>query len=109
MYRTGGFPILVLLVDDERALTNLVRMALQYEGWQIDIAHDAREAVDKYRTNTPDILVLDIMLPDVDGLRVLQQIRDSDTQSPPPSSRRTTARSPPNQSAGKLRSPSASV
>jgi two-component system, OmpR family, response regulator TrcR len=79
MYRTGGFPILVLLVDDERALTNLVRMALQYEGWQIDIAHDAREAVDKYRTNTPDILVLDIMLPDVDGLGVLQQIRDSDT------------------------------
>jgi two-component system response regulator TrcR len=79
MYRTGGFPILVLLVDDERALTNLVRMALQYEGWQTDIAHDAREAVDKYRTNTPDILVLDIMLPDVDGLGVLQQIRDSDT------------------------------
>ena len=82
MYRADGSPIRVLLVDDERALTNLVRMALQYEGWEIDVAHDAREAVDKYRTNTPDILVLDIMLPDMDGLGVLQQIRDSDTYTP---------------------------
>jgi two-component system response regulator TrcR len=57
-------------------------MALQYEGWDIDVAHDAREAVDKYRANMPDILVLDIMLPDMDGLGVLQQIRDSDTYTP---------------------------
>ena len=49
MYRADGSPIRVLLVDDERALTNLVRMALQYEGWEIDVAHDAREAVAKYR------------------------------------------------------------
>jgi two-component system response regulator TrcR len=82
MYRADGSPIRVLLVDDERALTNLVRMALQYEGWDIDVAHDAREAVDKYRANMPDILVLDIMLPDMDGLGVLQQIRDSDTYTP---------------------------
>ena len=82
MYRADGSPIRVLLVDDERALTNLVRMALQYEGWEIDVAHDAREAVDKYRANTPDVLVLDIMLPDMDGLGVLQQIRDSDTYTP---------------------------
>jgi len=57
-------------------------MALQYEGWEIDVARDAREAVEKYRENTPDILVLDIMLPDMDGLRVLQQIRESDTYTP---------------------------
>ena len=82
MYRADGSPIRVLLVDDERALTNLVRMALQYEGWEIDVAHDAREAVEKYRANTPDILVLDIMLPDMDGLGVLQQIRESDTYTP---------------------------
>jgi two-component system response regulator TrcR len=82
MYRPDGSPIRVLLVDDERALTNLVRMALQYEGWEIDVAHDAAEAVGKYRANTPDILVLDIMLPDMDGLGVLQQIRDSETYTP---------------------------
>jgi two-component system response regulator TrcR len=82
MSRPDGSPIRVLLVDDERALTNLVKMALQYEGWEIDVAHDAREAIDKYRANTPDILVLDIMLPDMDGLGVLQQIRDGDTYTP---------------------------
>jgi two-component system response regulator TrcR len=38
MYRADGSPIRVLLVDDERALTNLVRMALQYEGWEIDVS-----------------------------------------------------------------------
>src|SRR6476619_4206881 len=45
MYRADGSPIRVLLVDDERALTNLVRMALRYEGWEIDVAHDARGQV----------------------------------------------------------------
>ena len=43
MYRPDGSPIRVLLVDDERALTNLVRMALQYEGWEIDVAHAGRQ------------------------------------------------------------------
>ncbi|MGE0215300.1 response regulator transcription factor [Mycolicibacterium sp.] len=82
MYRADGSPIRVLLVDDERALTNLVRMALQYEGWEIDVAHDAAEALAKYQANTPDVLVLDIMLPDTDGLGVLSQIRDSETYTP---------------------------
>ena len=82
MYRADGSAIRVLLVDDERALTNLVRMALQYEGWEIDVAHNAAEAVGKYRANTPDVIVLDIMLPDMDGLGVLAQIRESDTYTP---------------------------
>lgn len=82
MYRADGSAIRVLLVDDERALTNLVRMALQYEGWDIEVAHNAAEAVDKYRANAPDVIVLDIMLPDMDGLGVLAQIRDSDNYTP---------------------------
>ena len=82
MYRPDGSPIRVLLVDDERALTNLVRMALQYEGWRIDVAHDAREALTKYRAAAPDVVVLDIMLPDMDGLGVLQELRASETYTP---------------------------
>ena len=82
MYRPDGSPIRVLLVDDERALTNLVKMALQYEGWEVDVAHDAREAVEKYRANTPDVVVLDIMLPDMDGLGVLQRSATADTYTP---------------------------
>lgn len=82
MYRADGSAIRVLLVDDERALTNLVRMALQYEGWEIDVAHDAAEALQKYRANIPDVVVLDIMLPDTDGLGVMSSLRESDTYTP---------------------------
>lgn len=82
MHRPDGSAIRVLIVDDERALTNLVRMALQYEGWEIEVAHDAIEALEKYRANLPDLLVLDIMMPGTDGLGVLAEIRESGTYTP---------------------------
>ena len=78
IHRADGSPIRVLLVDDEPALTNLVKMALHYEGWVVDVAHDGRDAIAKFENVSPDVLVLDIMLPDVDGLRILQRIRESD-------------------------------
>ena len=80
--RPDGSPIKVLLVDDERALTNLVTMALRYEGWDVDAAHDGREAIAKFENTDPDILVLDIMLPDVDGLRILQRVRAAAPHKP---------------------------
>ena len=80
--RSDGSPIKVLLVDDERALTNLVTMALRYEGWDVETAHDGRDAVMKFATTDPDILVLDIMLPDLDGLRILQRVRAAADYTP---------------------------
>jgi two-component system, OmpR family, response regulator TrcR len=80
--RADGSPIQVLLVDDEPALTNLVKMALYYEGWDVDIAHNGKEALAKFDQNSPDVLVLDIMLPDVDGLQILQRVRQADTYTP---------------------------
>src|ERR1700741_850914 len=82
IFRADGSPIRVLLVDDELALTNLVKMALHYEGWVVDTAHNGREAIAKFESVNPDVLVLDIMLPDVDGLRILQRIRESDAYTP---------------------------
>jgi two-component system response regulator TrcR len=82
IYRADGSPIRVLLVDDEPALTNLVKMALHYEGWVVDIAHNGREALAKFEKLGPDILVLDIMLPDVDGLRILERVRGSESYTP---------------------------
>jgi two-component system, OmpR family, response regulator TrcR len=82
MYRADGSPIRTLLVDDERALTNLVQMALKFEGWEVDVAHDAADAVAKYQANAPDVVVLDIMLPDMDGLGVLQRLRESGAYIP---------------------------
>lgn len=80
--RIDGSPIKVLLVDDERALTNLITMALHYEGWVVEVAHDGSDAIAKFTATEPDILVLDIMLPDIDGLQVLQEIRADSTYTP---------------------------
>lgn len=63
IHRADGSPIRVLLVDDEPALTNLVKMALHYEGWDVEVAHDGQEAIAKFDKVGPDVLVLDIMLP----------------------------------------------
>ena len=80
--RADGSPIRVLLVDDEPALTNLLKMALHYEGWQIEVAADGKEAIAKYHEFGPDLLVLDIMLPDIDGLQILKMIRESEGYTP---------------------------
>ncbi len=80
--RADGSPIRVLVVDDERALTNLVTMALRYEEWEVDVAHDGRQAVAKFGEDRPDAVVLDIMMPDIDGLHVLQRLREQCTRTP---------------------------
>jgi two-component system response regulator TrcR len=77
-----GSPIRVLLVDDELGLTNLVKMALHYEGWVVDVAHNGGDAVQIFTESKPDLLVLDIMLPDIDGLQILQQVRGADSYTP---------------------------
>lgn len=76
LYRPDGSAIRVLLVDDEPGLTSLVSLALGYEGWVVDIAQNGSEALAHYRESTPDVVVLDIMLPDTDGLEVLRRIRE---------------------------------
>src|SRR3979411_2908677 len=63
-------------------MTNLVKMALHYEGWDVEIAHNGREAIAKFEKIGPDVLVLDIMLPDVDGLQILQRVREADAYTP---------------------------
>ncbi len=82
MRRPDGSPIRVLLVDDEKNLTSLVSLALGYEGWTVDVASNGREALRLYQDLQPDVVVLDIMLPDVDGVSVLRDIRASDLTTP---------------------------
>ncbi|MBS2079312.1 response regulator, partial [Mycobacterium tuberculosis] len=66
----------------EMCIRDRVKMALHYEGWVVDIAHNGREAMAKFERVSPDVLVLDIMLPDVDGLRILERVRQSDVYTP---------------------------
>ncbi|GAA4547050.1 response regulator transcription factor [Pseudonocardia xishanensis] len=73
--RADGSPVRVLVVDDEATLSDLLSMALRYEGWAVRSAGDGLSAVRAAREFTPDAVVLDIMLPDLDGLEVLRRLR----------------------------------
>ncbi|MEG3637287.1 response regulator transcription factor [Micromonospora palythoicola] len=78
--RPDGEPVRVLVVDDEPTLTDLLSMALRYEGWQVRTAADGMAALRAARQFRPDAVVLDVMLPDLDGLEVLRKLRaDNDS------------------------------
>jgi two-component system, OmpR family, response regulator len=73
--RPDGGPVRVLVVDDEPTLADLLAMALRYEGWDVRSAADGLGAVRTARDFRPDAVVLDMMLPDIDGLEVLRRLR----------------------------------
>ncbi len=78
--RADGSPPRVLVVDDERSLAEVLASVLRAEGWTVQTAHTGAAAVTAARTFGPDAVVLDVMLPDFDGLEVLRRIRASDAQ-----------------------------
>jgi two-component system, OmpR family, response regulator len=75
MLRADGRPVRVLVVDDEPTLAELLASVLRYEGWEIRTAGDGTSAVRTAREFWPDAVILDVMLPDFDGLEVLRRIR----------------------------------
>src|SRR3954449_9827223 len=75
--RADGSPLRVLVVDDEVNIAELISMALRYEGWQVTTAHTGTAAVNAAKETTPDAVVLDMMLPDIDGLEVLRRMRST--------------------------------
>ncbi|MDX6318308.1 MAG: two-component system, OmpR family, response regulator [Nocardioidaceae bacterium] len=77
-----GGPLRVLVVDDEANLAELLAMALRLEGWEISVALTGSKAVSAARRDRPDAVVLDMMLPDFDGLEVLRRIRNIVTDVP---------------------------
>ncbi len=73
--RADGSPIRALVVDDEPSLGDLLSTVLRYEGWTVQTALSGQAAVRSARTSPPDVVVLDVMLPDLTGLEVLRRIR----------------------------------
>ena len=80
--RPDGTPVRVLVVDDEVNIAELLAMALRYEGWEVRMAHTGRSAVSEAADLRPDAVVLDIMLPDFDGLEVLRRLRATQPDVP---------------------------
>ncbi len=75
MRRADGSPIRALVVDDEATLSELLQMALRYEGWEVRTAADGQYALRTAREFDPDVVVLDVMMPDLDGLEVIRRLR----------------------------------
>src|SRR5258705_3118232 len=73
--RPDGTPVRVLVVDDEPSLAELLASVLRYEGWNVVTAGSGAEAVRTAREFRPDAVVLDIMLPDFNGLEVMRRLR----------------------------------
>jgi len=71
----GGYRVHILVIEDERRLANLVRRALEEEGHVVDVAHDGAEGLDVATSTDYDLLVLDLMLPHLDGIEVAKRLR----------------------------------
>lgn len=67
----------ILLVDDDTELTGMLKEVISREGWSLHCEHDGKAGLNAALTSTWDLILLDIMLPELDGLQVLKQLRQS--------------------------------
>ncbi|PPQ49511.1 DNA-binding response regulator [Paenibacillus peoriae] len=72
----------VLVIDDEEKISRLLQLELSHEGYAVEIAQTGREGLEKALAGTWDIIILDIMLPEMNGVEVLKQIRKVDNHTP---------------------------
>src|SRR5512144_538643 len=66
----------ILVVDDEERMVRFIRMNLEHDGFQVAEAFNGKQAIQKLRDVTPDLILLDVMMPDMDGFEVLKMIRE---------------------------------
>lgn len=65
----------ILVVDDEPSISGFIRRGLIFEGYEVETVDDGREALNRLRDNPPELLVLDLMLPGVDGIEICRRVR----------------------------------
>ena len=68
----------ILIVDDEDDLRNMLKFRLEATGYEVDEAADGQEGLDKARTAWPDLVILDLMLPKIDGFKVCRMLKFDD-------------------------------
>lgn len=72
----------VLVIDDDPSVTSVLKRGLSYEGFAVDTANSGAEGLTLAREHAPDVVVLDVMMPGLDGLAVLQRLRAADPLLP---------------------------
>lgn len=68
----------VLLIEDEPNIIEAIRFILSREGWHVDVHSDGKTALDAIRTRDPDVVILDVMLPNKSGYDILSELRDDE-------------------------------
>lgn len=72
----------ILVVDDEKSIVNLIRMNLKLEGYEVIISVTGMDAIEKFKREKPDLVILDIMLPDISGHEIIQRFQHIDCEIP---------------------------
>jgi len=67
----------ILVVDDEKRMVRFIRLNLEQDGFQVISAYNGSEALEQVRTKLPNLVLLDVMMPDIDGFEVLKKIREA--------------------------------
>ena len=68
----------VLIIEDEKPISDIIKFNLEKDGFEVEVAYDGEEGLEKIRTLNPDLVLLDVMLPKMDGFEVLKRTRETD-------------------------------
>ena len=72
----------ILVVDDDRSVAEMLRRNLAYEGFTVDVALDGPSALERVHDRSPEVIILDVMLPGLDGFEVLRRLRQAGDTTP---------------------------
>ena len=68
----------ILIIDDESSITELMRIHLEEQGYEVCVAYNGMDAIEKIKQKMPDLITLDLMLPDIDGLSLLRFFQEKE-------------------------------
>ena len=77
IYKEGDFIKRILIIEDEVKIARFLQLELQHEGYEVNMSHDGREGLNMALENNYDLLILDVMLPSLNGMEVLRRIRQT--------------------------------